>query len=273
MRVPLSDGASLNCFVTDHLWPWEESTPVVMVHGFARNARFWERWVPALAAERRVYRLEVRGCGDSDVPPLDYEFDPAGVAADLVGALDQLGLERVHWIGEYSGALLGMMIALEHPRRIASMVLCGAPTQVPEHIHSGVYPIGEASTADALRRYGVAEWCRRTIDYRLDTSKADARLVEWCIAQMGRTPVHVAAGLTDCFGAINIGDRINEVSAPALLLTGSASDWILEQQRKTAGAMQYGELRVLDGYGHGIYVLCPDVCSQAAVSFWERLGI
>src|SRR5262245_60735081 len=44
-RVALRDGASINCAVDDYLWPWERSTPVLMMHGFARNATFWTRWV------------------------------------------------------------------------------------------------------------------------------------------------------------------------------------------------------------------------------------
>jgi pimeloyl-ACP methyl ester carboxylesterase len=270
-KITLSDGAGLNCKVSDFLRPWDDSTPVVMVHGFARNARFWDEWVPILASRHRVYRLEVRGCGGSDVPPLDYEFDGAQLVKDLLEALDGLELDRVHWVGEYSGSLLGLLIALDHPDRIAGMTLCGAPTQVPKQIHGGVYPIGEKSTAAALRRYGVAEWSRRTIDYRLDTARADPRLVNWFIEQMGRTPVHVAAGLTDCFGALSIRDRIHGAAQPALLITGGSSDWILEQQRATAATMPNARLKVIDGYGHGIYVLRPRECAEAALAFWDRL--
>ena len=52
--IPVADGLSVNCAVDDYLWPWDTPTPVVMMHGFARNARFWNRWVPAVAESRRV---------------------------------------------------------------------------------------------------------------------------------------------------------------------------------------------------------------------------
>jgi len=40
---------SVHCTIDDFPWPWDEQTPVLMMHGFARDALFWNRWVPAIA--------------------------------------------------------------------------------------------------------------------------------------------------------------------------------------------------------------------------------
>ena len=66
--VRLPEGFSLHCAVDDYLWPWEAPTPVLMMHGFARNATFWNRWVPPIAGSRRIYRPDLPGRGASDVP-------------------------------------------------------------------------------------------------------------------------------------------------------------------------------------------------------------
>lgn len=269
--VELSDGARVNCFVDDFLWPWTRGVPAFLVHGFARNGHFWDRWVPGVAGDRRVYRPEIRGCGDSPAPPDDFAFSARGLAADLVDVMDRMGLERVHWVGEHSGSLLGMLAGLEHPQRIASLVLCDAPTRVPAHIHGGVYTLGEKSTAAALMKYGVREWCAQTIDHRLDPRHADPHIAEWFIEQMGRTPARAAAGLTDCFGAVDIADRIEAISAPVLLLTGDASDWIIEQQRTLVERLPSARLQVFEGYGHGVNVLEPEACVRAAVAFWDEI--
>ena len=47
-RIALAEGASVHCILDDFLWPWVDSTPVLMMHGFARNARFWNRSRAAL---------------------------------------------------------------------------------------------------------------------------------------------------------------------------------------------------------------------------------
>lgn len=269
--VRLPDGAEANCLVDDFLWPWDTSTPVFMVHGYARNARFWDPWVPGVSARHRVYRPEIRGCGESAVPPPSFHFDAMDLAADLLHMLDDLGLDRVHWVGEHSGSLLGMVLALSAPDRIASLVLCDAPTHIPRRIHNDVYPMGEASTADALAKYGVAQWCAKTIDYRLDTRHADPRVVEWYIEQMGRTPVHVAAGLTNCFGRVSIADRIGEIQAPTLLLIGGASGWVAEQQLASVERLPDARSLVFEDRGHGVNLLAPDRCVAAALSLWQEV--
>ena len=72
-------------------------------HGNAKNARLWYAWVPLLARQYRVVRLEARGFGRSSVPPEGYRWSLSRFAADLRGLLDRLGLERVHLIGETVG--------------------------------------------------------------------------------------------------------------------------------------------------------------------------
>jgi hypothetical protein len=42
--IRLDEGLSLHCAIDDYLWPWQRPTPVLMMHGFARNATFWNRW-------------------------------------------------------------------------------------------------------------------------------------------------------------------------------------------------------------------------------------
>src|SRR5207253_8860062 len=120
MAIPGADGLALHCAVDDYLWPWQDPIPVVMLHGFARNARFWNRWVPAIAETRRVYRPELIGCGESNVPPASYRFTPQGIAEQIIATLDALSLARVHWVGESSGGIVGVLLAAAHPERVAS---------------------------------------------------------------------------------------------------------------------------------------------------------
>jgi pimeloyl-ACP methyl ester carboxylesterase len=163
-RIALSNGLSLHCAVDDYLWPWQRPVPVLMLHGFARNATFWNRWVPTIAETRRIYRPDLLGCGASDVPAEGYDFTPDDIAAQVIAVLDALSLARVHWVGESSGGLVGLLVAASHPDRIKSLVLCNTPTRISDTI-KGIYALDQASTAAAIRAYGTGEWCRRTLGY------------------------------------------------------------------------------------------------------------
>src|SRR4051812_33860832 len=116
--ISLAEGAALHCAVDDNLWPCDATRSVVMMHGFARNARFWNRWVPPIAETRRIYRPDLLGVGGSDAPPAGYRYTPEAIAAQVITTLDALGLERVHWVGESSGGIIGVLLAASYPGRI-----------------------------------------------------------------------------------------------------------------------------------------------------------
>src|SRR5262249_27546519 len=96
--IPLAEGLSLYCAVDDFLWPWEATPPVLMMHGFAGNATFWNRWVPTIAERRRIYRPDLLGCGASEVPLRGYHYTTAEIEAAILTMLDALSLPQVHWV-------------------------------------------------------------------------------------------------------------------------------------------------------------------------------
>ena len=268
--IRLDQGLSVHCAVDDYLWPWEMPTPVLMLHGFARNATFWNRWIPTIADTRRIYRPDLLGCGASEVPAAGYRFTPARIAAEIIAVLDAMSLPRVHWVGELSGGLVGLLLAAAHPERVASLVLCNTPTRISDEI-KGIYALDQDSTPAAIRTYGTGEWCRRTLGYRLDLEHADARLREWCIAEMDRTRPDIAAALHECFEGVDVVPILAGIEAPVLLLSGDKSRIASEQQKILAQTLPHGRLELMAGYGHGVNLLQPERCARAAAAFWREI--
>jgi len=266
--VRIAEGFSLHCAVDDCLWPWEVRTPVLMMHGFARNATFWNRWVPAIAESRRIFRPDLLGCGASEAPAQSYRFTPEKIRAEILAVFEAISLRRVHWVGESSGGIIGLLLAAEHPERIASLVLCNTPTRISDEI-KGIYALDRESTAAAIRAYGTGEWCRRTLGYRLDLEHAPEPLREWCIAEMDKTRPDIAAALHECFEAIDTKPLLPVIKAPVLLLSGDKSRIASEQQKILAATLPRGRLELFAGYGHGVNLLQPERCARAALDFWR----
>ena len=63
--VTLRDGTRMVYDEHDFTDPWRDSEPVVLVHGFSKNRRFWYPWVPALARRYRVIHPDLQGHGES----------------------------------------------------------------------------------------------------------------------------------------------------------------------------------------------------------------
>jgi pimeloyl-ACP methyl ester carboxylesterase len=267
-RIALPQGGAIHCMIDDFLWPWDRTTPVLMMHGFARNALFWNRWVPAVAGTRRVYRPDLLGCGLSDLPPTDYRWTPETIGAQITAVLDDLSLERVHWVGESSGGIIGLLLASAHPERIASLTLCNTPTRIPERIKR-IYALDRASASDAMRAYGVGEWCRRTLGYRLDMEHASPQLCDWVVREMDRTSPAIAAAMHDCFEEVDTVPLLAGVRAPVLLLSGDKSPIASAQQQTFASTLPDGRVASIAGIGHGVNLLQPERCARLAADFWR----
>jgi pimeloyl-ACP methyl ester carboxylesterase len=101
---------------------------VVLVHGFASNARYnWgiTGWIKFLSERYRVIALDCRGHGQSDKPhdPAAYTLDRMG--GDVIRLLDHLGVRRALLMGYSMGARIAMWLMLRHPERFRAVVLGG----------------------------------------------------------------------------------------------------------------------------------------------------
>ena len=236
--------------------------------GFARNATFCNRWVPAIAETHRVYRPDLLGCGLSDQPPNGYRYTPETIGTQVLAVLDGLSLSKVHWVGESSGGIIGLLLAAAHPDHIASLVLCNTPMRIPEHIKRS-YALGHASASEAMRASGVGAWCRQTLGNRLDLAYASEALCDWVVDEMDRTPPDVAAAMHDCFESIDVFPLLPGIAAPVLLLSSDNSRIASAQQKARAETLPNGRVELFAGYGHGVNLLQPERCSRAALEFWR----
>jgi pimeloyl-ACP methyl ester carboxylesterase len=270
-HIPFAGDISIHCDVDDFLWPWDTTAPVLMMHGFARNALFWNRWVPAVAETHRVYRPDLLGCGLSDRPPAGYRYTPETIGAQITAVLDALSLRRVHWVGESSGGIIGLLLAASQPERIASLVLCNTPTRIPDRIKR-IYALDKATASDAMRAYGVGAWCRQTLGYRLDTARAGKDLCDWVVREMDRTPPEIAAAMHECFEDVDTVPLLSRIVAPVLLLSGDNSPIASAQQQTFAETLPNARIEAVAGVGHGVNLLQPERCARLAAEFWRTLG-
>jgi pimeloyl-ACP methyl ester carboxylesterase len=107
----------------------EHGKPIVLVHGFASDYRLnWvgTRWQETLTgAGFRVIGIDCRGHGHSDKPHAEAAYGVDLMAGDVVGVLDDLGVDASAYLGYSMGARIGLQVVLDHPRRVTRAVLGG----------------------------------------------------------------------------------------------------------------------------------------------------
>jgi pimeloyl-ACP methyl ester carboxylesterase len=81
-----------------------------------------------VAAGCRVVRFDTRDCGLSTKIGPDQPYRLADLAADALGVLDALGIDRAHVVGYSMGAAVAQLLALDHADRVRTLALvAGTP--------------------------------------------------------------------------------------------------------------------------------------------------
>lgn len=113
--------AGVRCAVYDS-GPADSAEAVVFVHGNPGPMEDWAELIPAVAGFARVIAMDMPGFGRSERPRA-FEHSIAGHARYLGLLLDHLGVERAHLVLHDFGGPWGLRWALDHPDRLAGLVL------------------------------------------------------------------------------------------------------------------------------------------------------
>ena len=173
-----------------------------------------------LEKHARIIYIDHRGHGRSDKPHEPGAYALETRVADVLAVIDDLGLERVHFVGMSWGARLGFALGEHAPERLHSLALNG---NQPYAWDPDWHTVRTLNTAMAAAREGGAEallrWFEDYIGRPLprrerrwllenDVAALDAA---WCAAL---TEGAIAAGFshwtTPCLIAAGDGDEFHE---------------------------------------------------------------
>jgi pimeloyl-ACP methyl ester carboxylesterase len=259
----------------DFAEPWRPHDAVVLNHYVFGNHTEYRAWVPLLARELRVLRLDRRGNGYSAKPPFGYQYQLDDLLTDFVGFLDALGLDRVHYIGQSLGGVLGVPLAARYPERIKSLVLCASPCFVNEQTQAGFRRPGYADGPSAVLALGTKVYAHSgwLANRRPDASIWDELRALDRAEQMALMPAHVIASLQRmvCRPDFDITPYLADVQAPTLLLSPAASTVTsLEQQELMRQRIPQCEQVVFEGASHGIAWDRAERCAEESLRFIRK---
>jgi aminoacrylate hydrolase len=85
--------------------------PVLFVSGLGGFASFWQDQAAAFSRKFDVITHDHRGVGQSD--PTRSGFTVDRMAADVIGLMDALEIERAHVVGHSTGGAIAQILAVE----------------------------------------------------------------------------------------------------------------------------------------------------------------
>jgi pimeloyl-ACP methyl ester carboxylesterase len=238
---------------------------VVLAHGFLMDRSMFAPQVEALRATHRVITWDERGFGDTvyDGEPFTY-WDSA---QDCLGLMDHLGIDRAVVGGMSQGGFISLRVALLAPERVRALLLIDtqAGTEDPE-----VVPLYQGMI-DAWVGGGPNDELATTVAGIIlgDPALSAAWIAKWqarpqeALAQPGAT----------LLGRDSIWDRLGEITAPALVVHGTADVAIPMEaaERLVAGLSGAGPVAVIEGGTHASNLTHPAAATAAIEAFLATL--
>ncbi|TPG12703.1 alpha/beta fold hydrolase [Sphingomonas oligophenolica] len=266
----------------------DDAPAMLLIMGLGAQLTRWSiPFVEALVARGyRVIRYDNRDVG------LSTKFDAAGapklarimglamigvkarvpytlddMAADAIGVLDALGIDRAHIVGASMGGMIAQLVAAHYPERTLSLTSIMSTTgnrSLPRATKEATAVLmdrpktrdRETIIAHAVRAAAVIG----SPGYRVEAGELRAKVVR------DFERMHYPAGFARQIAAITVGGdrrkRLAAITAPTLVIHGTDDPLVpIAGGRDTAASIPGAVLHEMPGMGHDLpEPLIPTVC-------------
>jgi pimeloyl-ACP methyl ester carboxylesterase len=247
--------------------------PVILLHGFPDSGRVWRHQVPALvAAGFQVIVPDLRGYGKSDKPSEVASYAMPLLLADVIGVLDDLGVERAHVVGHDWGAAIAWAVATFYPQRVDHLAVLSVGH--PSAFAAAGFAQREKSWYMLLFQFqGVAErWLsdNEWANFRAWAQHPDADEVIAELAAGSLTPgLSWYRAIVPPESLLAPRLELPPVAAPTMGVWSSGDIALTEAQMTGSGERVSGEWRyeVLPEVGHWMQLEAPDAVNALLTDF------
>ncbi|MFJ9931269.1 MULTISPECIES: bifunctional 3-oxoadipate enol-lactonase/4-carboxymuconolactone decarboxylase PcaDC [Streptomyces] len=236
----------------------EEAPVLILGPSLGTTWHMWDRQVPELAKQWRVFRFDLPGHGGAPAHPAGSAGE---LAARLLATLDGLGVQRFGYAGCALGGAVGIELALRHPERLASLALVAASPRF--------------GTADEFRQRGVIvrtnglDPIARTSPERWFTggfAAAQPAITEWAVQMVRTTDPGCYIAACEILAAFDVRAELGRVGVPTLVLVGSEDQVTGPAEARTLVAgIPDARLAVVPGASHLVPVEQPAAVTDLLV--------
>ena len=264
-----------------------ERVPLMVLHGGPGAPHDYLENLEALASERRrVIFYDQLGCGRSDQPDDPSLCRVSRFADELATVRQELGLDRVHILGQSWGGMLAIEYALRQPQGLVGLILANTASSMPmwvaeanrlradlpPEVNATLLRHEEAGTTDdpeyqdAMNVFYAKHVCRVTPLPEFVQRAFDQ--IGFVYHYMnGPSEFHVTGVIKDW----DRTDRLSEIHVPTLILSGrydEATPVINEVlHRGIAGS----EWVIFENSSHLAHVEEPELYMQTVQAFLDRV--
>jgi pimeloyl-ACP methyl ester carboxylesterase len=251
---------------------------VLLLHGFPDSWYLWRNQIPKLVESGfRVIVPDQRGFGESDKPSDVEAYQLPKLASDVLGILNELGIERTHLVAHDWGASVGWLIAALYPDRVERFV----PLSVGHPSIFTEFKIQQFEKSWYILFFqfkDVAEQLFMKNDWTLlkEWSRHHDECEKWIkdlsrpgalTAAMNWYRANLSPGI---FPAMPL--QIPNIQVPTLGIWSSGDAYLTEEQMIRSGEKVTGSWRYVkvDGASHWLQLDRPDVINKLLIEFFTE---
>jgi pimeloyl-ACP methyl ester carboxylesterase len=192
--------------------------------------------------------------GGAPIPPVPYTL--SDMAADGVGLLDSLGIERAHVVGASMGGMIVQTMAIEHPERVLTMTSIMSTPGEPGYGDPRPEALGALLTPPVAERAAFVE--QAVTNWRVFASPRywDEDVIRARAAEGFDRAFHPAGASRQMGAIVASGSRAEALRAlrvPTLVIHGRGDPLItLSGGERTAELVPGANLLVFNDMGHDL---------------------
>ena len=238
-----------------------ETTVLLLPTWALIHSRHWKMQIPYLARHCRVVTFDGRGSGRSERPRGAEAYAIREFALDSLAVLDATATERAVIVGVSCAALWGVLLAAEHPERIAGAAfICPAVSLAPPWPERIVYSFDEPlGTDEGWAKYNIHHWLSDYRDFleffvgkcftEPHSTKQIEDTIDWALETTPEVLADHDAGIALPLG-VDFHELCRRIRCPVLVLHGNRDE--LHPLARGAALAQAtgGQLVTLEGSGH-----------------------
>lgn len=221
-----------------------DGIPLVLGPSLGTTTTLWSWARPALAATRGVLAWDLPGHGASPPPTAPFTIDE--LAAGVLAAIDDAGIDRFALAGVSLGGLTSLALALAAPERASSVTMLASLPAMGQ-------PDAWAERAATARRQGTPALVGGSASrwFAPDFIAAAPAVAGRLLAELMDVDDEGYARCCEALGATDLTDRLGELRVPLALVPG-AEDAVATVAAATAvaRAVPGARLHALAGVGH-----------------------
>lgn len=241
--------------------------PIVCLHGVTDSWRSFEPLFARLPPTIRALALTQRGHGRSSKPAAGYTYKD--LSEDVRAFMDALHLTEAVIVGHSMGSMVAQRFAVDHPERVAGLVLLGAfrtlhrSPVVQEFWDSAVSTLEDPVDPAFVREFQVSTLAR----------EVPSELLAVAVDESLQVPARV---WRDTFrGFLETPDfsaELTRVQAPTLIVWGDCDSYAsAADQEALSAALPGARLLIYRGGGHTFHWEDPSRVADDLVAFlYER---